>query len=153
MKDKQKPKDWKITKFLKEKAPNLAGEVLDLAGDLTGIKLLSKIGDNINKSNELTPKDKELALKQLEMDAKEMLEVSNRWKYDMTSDSWLSKNVRPLTLVYLLVIMTILVIGDSVENSFKVNEGWVKLVESLLITVVVAYFGSRGFEKYSKIKK
>jgi hypothetical protein len=49
--------------------------------------------------------------------------------------------------------MTILVFLDSTENSFKVDSVWVDLIKSLLITVVVAYFGSRGAEKYAKIKK
>ena len=150
MKDKQKPKDWKITKFLKEKAPNLLSKVADVLPNKGGLGIIKNL---ISNNKELSPEDKEMALKLIEIDMLEMQEVSKRWDSDMTSDSWLSKNVRPLTLLYLLLIMTILVIGDSIENSFKVDSVWVDLIKSLLISVVLAYFGSRGFEKYTKIKK
>jgi hypothetical protein len=150
MKDKQKPKDWKITKFLKEKSPKLLEKLGDILPNSGGLGVLKNL---ISNDKELSKEDKEMALKLIEIDIKEMEEVSKRWASDMTSDSWLSKNVRPLTLLYLLVIMTILVIGDSIENSFKVDNVWVDLIKNLLITVVVAYFGSRGFEKYTKIKK
>jgi hypothetical protein len=150
MKDKQKPKDWKITKFLKEKAPNLLDKVASVLPDKGGLGILKNL---ITNDKELSKEDKEMALKLIEMDLIEMQEISKRWDSDMTSDSWLSKNVRPLTLLYLLLIMTVLVIGDSIENTFKVDSVWVDLIKSLLISVVLAYFGSRGFEKYTKIKK
>ena len=150
MKDKVKPKDWKITKFLKEKAPKLLDKVADVLPNKGGLGIIKNL---ISNDKELSKEDKEMALKLIEIDMLEMQEVSKRWDSDMTSDSWLSKNVRPLTLLYLLVIMTILVIGDSIENTFKVDSVWVDLIKSLLITVIFAYFGSRGAEKYAKIKK
>jgi hypothetical protein len=149
---KKKFKDTKVGKFLKEKAPNLAGDILSITGDITGVEALKNIGDKIKGSNELSDFDKELALKELDLDIKEAEEVSKRWSADMISDSWLSKNVRPLTLLYLLLVFSILVICDSIENTFEVKAGWVSLIESLLITVVVAYFGGRSYEKGKKIK-
>lgn len=149
---KKKFKDTKVGKFLKEKAPNLAGDILSITGDITGVEALKNIGDKIKGSNELSDFDKQLALKELDLDIKEAEEVSKRWSSDMTSDSWLSKNVRPLTLLYLLLVFSILVICDSIENTFEVKAGWVSLIESLLITVVVAYFGGRSYEKGKKIK-
>ena len=73
--------------------------------------------------------------------------TTERWKYDSTSDSWLSKNIRPLVLL-ILVISTILL--DAGKISFEVKESWVDLLQIVLITVIGAYFGSRGLEKYSK---
>lgn len=70
----------------------------------------------------------------------------------MSSDSWLSKNTRPLTLIYLTLSMTILMVLDSTVI-LDINNGWVSLLEALLITVYVAYFGSRGAEKITKIRK
>lgn len=64
----------------------------------------------------------------------------------MNSDSWLSKNTRPLTLIYLTISMTIFIVLDS-TIVLEINDGWVSLMEALLITVYVAYFGSRGAEK------
>ena len=83
----------------------------------------------------------------------EMQEISKRWDSDMKSDSWLSKNTRPLTLIYLPLASTILIIIDSVHTLFDVDTAWVELLKTLLITVYVAYFGSRGAEKITNIKK
>ena len=71
----------------------------------------------------------------------------------MKSDSWLSKNTRPLTLIYLTFSSTILMIIDSFHAMFSVDEAWVSLLKTLLVTVYVAYFGSRGAEKITKINK
>ena len=101
----------------------------------------------------LPPADKETALKLLEQDTVEMQEISKRWASDMQSDSWLSKNTRPLTLIFLTVSMVLLVLLDSFEIQFDVDSGWVDLLKSLLITVYVAYFGSRGAEKFKSISK
>lgn len=153
---KDKNGKTRVGKFLQtlgERAAPIAEVALNVASDLTGIKTLQKVSDMIKGSDHLDPLEKEMALELLEMDKKELEEITKRWEADMTSDSWLSKNVRPITLIYLMIIMTILVIGDSVQNSFMVKDVWVRMIETLLITVFVAYFGSRGFEKYSKIKR
>jgi hypothetical protein len=71
----------------------------------------------------------------------------------MASDSWLSKNTRPLTLIYLTLASTILIIIDSFHMMFDVDAAWVELLKTLLITVYVAYFGSRGAEKITNINK
>lgn len=78
--------------------------------------------------------------------------ITDRWKSDMESDSWLSKNTRPLVMLALLAFFFVLVILDSsIKERFEVKESYVNLLESLLITVVVAYFGSRGVEKFKTI--
>ncbi len=82
-----------------------------------------------------------------------MQEVSKRWASDMQSDSWLSKNTRPMTLIFLTVAMVLLIFIDSTGLNFSVDSGWVDLLKSLLITVYVAYFGSRGAEKFKTISK
>jgi hypothetical protein len=152
-KQKKKFNETRVGKFLKEKAPDLAGDLLGLVGDVTGVGVLSNIGDKIKGSTELSPEDKALALKELDLDIVEMQEVSKRWEADMKSDSFLSKNARPLTLLWLMLIMSILIFVDSVESiSFTVEEAWISLLSTLLVTVVVAYFGSRGYEKGKKLK-
>lgn len=148
----KKPGGTKVGKFLRS-IKGVAPGVLELAGNITGIKALEKLGDAIKGETTLSPKEKETALKLLEMDLQEMQEISKRWSADMTSDSWLSKNVRPLVLIYLIVFMSLIIVSDSKTGwGFDVNDGYIKLLESLLITVVVAYFGSRGVEKFQKIK-
>ena len=121
MKDKKKFSETRIGKFLKEKAPSLAGDIVSVVGDITGVGMLKNIGAKIKNSKELTPMDKEEAMFMLELDKTELEEVTKKWQSDMNSDSWLSKNVRPMTLIYLLVIFTILVIGDSINNGFQVE--------------------------------
>ena len=106
----------------------------------------------IKKDPELPAEDKEKALALLHQDTVEMQEVSKRWQADMKSDSWLSKNTRPLTLVFLTVSMVLLIFIDSTGIDFEVDSGWVDLLKSLLITVYVAYFGSRGAEKFKTIQ-
>jgi hypothetical protein len=76
--------------------------------------------------------------------------VSERWRYDLSSDSWLSKNVRPLTLIFLVVSATVLIFIDAGFIKFEVKDKWVDLLQLTLITVISAYFGGRSFEKIKK---
>ncbi len=146
---KKKFKDTKVGKFLLGKSGliNTIGDVLPDKGVFGIVKNL------IDKDPDLPPQDKETALKLLEMDIIEMENVSKRWDSDMKSDSWLSKNTRPLTLIYLTVITTLYIILDSLDIAFDIDSSWVELLKTLLVTIYVAYFGSRGFEKYQTIKK
>jgi len=125
------------------------GELLPTDGVLGIVKNLIEKED----PKVLAPEDKETALKLLDQDMVEMQETSKRWISDMSSDSWLSKNTRPMALIFLTVSMVLLIILDSVNISFTVNTEWVDLLKSLLITVYVAYFGSRGAEKWKAISK
>ncbi len=75
--------------------------------------------------------------------------TTERWKFDSNSDSWLSKNIRPLVLLILVVSTILLVFIDAGAIDFEVKENWVDLLQIVLITVIGAYFGSRGLEKYS----
>ena len=142
-------KETKIGVFLSTKAP----KVLKLLGDaLPSQGTLGMVKNLISSDNKIKPIDKEQALRLIEQDIAEMKEVSSRWKSDMKSDSWLSKNTRPITLIYLTLSMTIFIILDSTVL-LEIKTGWVSLMEALLITVYVAYFGSRGAEKITKINK
>jgi len=143
-KPKKKFKDTKVGKFLKEKAP----KILDSIGDvLPNNGVYGVVKNLISQDDEIAPKDKELALKLIDQDVAEMNSVSERWQYDMKSDSWLSKNTRPLTLIYLTVCMTLFIVFDSIDLLFDMNAAWIDLLQTLLVTVYVAYFGSRGAEK------
>ena len=150
MSDKKKFKDTKVGKFLSKAAPGILGTVGDVLPD-SGV--LGVVKNLISKDEALPPEDKEKAMKLLEMDTIEMQEVSKRWASDMQSDSWLSKNTRPMSLIFLTLSMVILILLDSFEWSFEVSSGWVDLLQTLLVTVYVAYFGSRGAEKFQSIKK
>jgi len=79
--------------------------------------------------------------------------VSDRWSSDMASDSWLSKNSRPLVLLSLMAFLFIIIVIDSMNLDFEVKDSYISLMEILLITVVGAYFGGRTLEKYQTIRK
>ena len=76
--------------------------------------------------------------------------VTERWKTDMNSDSWLSKNVRPLVLIFLVVSTVLMVFIDAGFIAFEVKDNWVDLLQLVLITVIGAYFGGRSIEKINK---
>ena len=147
---KKKFSETKVGQFLSKTAPGILGTVGDILPD-NG--LFGVVKNLISKDEAMPVEDKEKALKLLEQDMVEMQEISKRWASDMKSDSWLSKNTRPLTLIFLTVSMVLLIFSDSIGDSFDVDSGWVDLLKSLLITVYVAYFGSRGAEKFKKISK
>jgi len=148
-KPKKKFKETKVGKFLKEKAPAILNTVGEFLPDQGGLGVVKNI---ISGDKSIGPEDKEMALKLLDQDIAEMNNISDRWASDMKSDSWLSKNTRPMTLIYLTLAMTIFIVLDSTVL-LEIKTGWVSLLEALLITVYVAYFGSRGAEKITKIKK
>ena len=74
------------------------------------------------------------------------------WESDMSSDSWLSKNVRPMVLMFLVFCTVIMVFIDAGSIKFNVEDKWTNLLEIVLITVIGAYFGGRSVEKVGKIK-
>jgi hypothetical protein len=120
---------------------------------LTG-GLIKDVGNVIDK---LTTTDEErLAAKQKiqelleKADQDAQTQITERWKLDMQSDSFLSKNIRPLVLVYLTVIFTGLAFFDGNIGGFQVDEAYIPIFQSLLITVYGAYFVGRTWEKNKK---
>ena len=147
---KKKFKDTRVGKFLVKAAPNILGVASELLPDAGVLGMVKQL---ISNDSELPAKDKEEALKLIELDIVEAQEVSKRWTADMASDSYLSKNTRPMTLIFLTVSMILLRVLDSLDIDFGVNTEWIELLKSLLITVYVSYFGSRGIEKYKYISQ
>ena len=76
--------------------------------------------------------------------------ITSRWEADLKSDSWLSKNVRPLVLIFLIVCTMLLIFIDAGALKFEVKSSWVDLLQLVLITVIGAYFGGRSLEKVKK---
>ena len=76
--------------------------------------------------------------------------ITSRWEADLKSDSWLSKNVRPLTLIFLIVCSMLLIFIDAGAIKFNVKDSYVDLLQLVLITVIGAYFGGRSLEKVKK---
>jgi len=156
MKKKGRLKAW-----LKEKGKDTLGNVLNGIGENTSIPILSNliegIGESLMNDPDLSPEEKaeaaEIIKAELDYLKVEQQEVTKRWNVDMVSDSWLSKNIRPIVLAFLMLFMAIIIIVDSTNYfDFEVKDTYITLLSSLLLTVIVAYFGSRGIEKYQKIK-
>jgi hypothetical protein len=117
---------------------------------LTG-GVIKNIGNVIDELT-TTEEEKLLIKKQIQeilekADSDAQAQVTDRWKSDMTSDSFLSKNIRPLVLIYLTVIFTVLSFFDGNIGGFAVAEQYVPIFQSLLITVYGAYFVGRTWEK------
>ena len=116
------------------------------AGEL--VKSVGGVIDNLHTSKEekleAEQKVKELvASYEVQMEK----EISSRWNADMKSDSWLSKNVRPLVLVFLVVSTVLMIFIDAGTINFVVEPKWTDLLQLVLITVIGAYFGGRSLEK------
>ena len=115
------------------------------------IKSVGGVIDNLHTSKE-EKLAAELKIKEMVMgyEAEMQKQVTERWKMDMNSDSWLSKNIRPLVLVFLVVATVLLIFIDAGVISFKVEDKWTDLLQLVLITVIGAYFGGRSLEKVKK---
>jgi len=119
------------------------------AADL--VKGVGGVIDNLHTSGEekleAERKIKELVANyQIEMEKN----ITSRWEADLKSDSWLSKNVRPMVLIFLIVCTMLLIFIDAGALNFEVKSSWVDLLQLVLITVIGAYFGGRSFEKVKK---
>jgi hypothetical protein len=117
---------------------------------LTG-GVIKNIGDVVDKLT-TTEEEKLVIKKQIQeilekADSDAQAQVTDRWKSDMASDSFLSKNIRPLVLIYLTVVFTILSFFDGNIGGFVVAEQYIPIFQSLLITVYGAYFVGRTWEK------
>ena len=148
--EKKTFKETNIGIFLKSKAPKLLKTLGSFLPDSGGLGIVKNI---IASDSSIKPIDKEIAMRLVEQDIAEMKEVSSRWRSDMKSDSWLSKNTRPLALIFLTASAVFMMAVDSFHLQFQVDEAWINLLKTLLVTVYVAYFGSRGAEKITKINK
>ena len=115
------------------------------------LKDIGKVIDNLHTSDEERLEAKQRLQELLEQADKEAQDqVTDRWKYDMQSDSFLSKNIRPLVLIFLTIMFTLLAFTDGNIGGFKVQEQYVPIFQSLLITVYGAYFVGRTWEKNKK---
>tara|TARA_Y100000114_G_scaffold105977_1_gene99247 strand:- start:1101 stop:1487 length:387 start_codon:yes stop_codon:yes gene_type:complete len=115
------------------------------------VKNVGGVIDNLHTSAE-EKLDAERKIKDMIMsyEAEMQKQVTERWKLDMNSDSWLSKNIRPLVLVFLVVATVLLIFIDAGVITFQVQDKWTDLLQLVLITVIGAYFGGRSLEKVKK---
>ena len=120
-----------------------------ISGDL--IKSVDSLVDNLTTTKE-EKKQLAISLKKLLLDAQAKMEteLTNRHANDMNSDSWLSKNVRPLALIFIIVCTMILIFIDAGIINFSVKNEFISLLSTTLVAIISFYFGSRGFEKIKR---
>ena len=130
---------------------------MNILGMLTGggakdlVEGVGGVIDNLHTSKEekLEAKQK---MKELVSNYEVEMEktITERWKVDMNSDSWLSKNIRPMVLIFLVISTVLIIFIDAGVVKFEVKDTWVDLLQLVLITVIGAYFGGRSLEKVKK---
>lgn len=135
--------------------------ILSAVGSLLGgdtIKDVGNIIDNLHTSKAEKAEAKQ-KLEEVFIKAEQaaQAEVSARWEADMKHGSWLSKNIRPITLIFLTMIFTILSIFDGnlqiAGKAFQIGAAYVPVYQTLLMTVYAAYFAGRSIEKVKKVTK
>ena len=115
------------------------------------VKGVGGVIDNLHTSKE-EKLEAERKIKELMANYEVEMEknITSRWEADLKSDSWLSKNVRPLVVIFLIVCTMLLIFIDAGALNFEVKSSWVDLLQLVLITVIGAYFGGRSLEKVKK---
>ena len=115
------------------------------------VKGIGGVVDNLHTSKE-EKLEAEQKIKELVSNYEVEMEktITDRWKSDMASDSWMSKNVRPMVLIFLVVSTVLMIFIDAGAISFNVEDKWTDLLQLVLITVIGAYFGGRSLEKTKK---
>jgi hypothetical protein len=137
-------------RWLVKQGKEVAPEILTIAGNITGVEVLNELATKIKGDTGLSETDKEMLLEELRHDVIEMQETTKRWTADMGSDSWLSKNIRPLSLAFLTLTLFIYIVLDSSLEGFKIDSNWIDLLSSLLLLVYGGYFGARSAEKITR---
>lgn len=151
---KGKIKNSKVFKFIKDRFPDIAGKGLEVFGDLTGRESIESVGKWIQGEKELTAEDlaklenaKELDLKELDIIESNLTE---RHKNDMASDSWLSKNVRPIVVLNFTALIDFMIIMATYDR--PIEERYIGLIMTLGVTVLGGYFTIRTIEKRNNKK-
>ena len=131
--------------------------LLKAVGSLLGgdtIKDVGNIIDNLHTSDEEKAEARQ-KIEQLLVDAeqKAQVQVSARWEADLKHGSWLSKNIRPITLIFLTGVFVILSVFDGNLGEFTIGESYIPVYQTLLITVYGAYLAGRSIEKVRKVTK
>jgi len=141
----KKLKDTKVGEWLSDKAP----KILDVAGDLLpDAGVLGIVKRLVDSDPEIPAQDKlEFERIRLQNEVNIQEQVTRRWEADMNSDVKIAKFIRPSIMIYLIVFFSVVTIWDSVSELFVVRDGYVDLLQYLLLTVLGAYFTGRTIEK------
>ena len=133
-----------MSKLLAKLFGNAGGGVVE--------KISGVVDKFVRTKDEKAQFEKEMTEIHIEAEAAMQKNVTERWKADLEHGNWLTRSVRPLVLVFLIVSTVIMVFIDSGSIAFEVDEKWTDLLQLVLMTTIGAYFGGRSVEKYNKFK-
>jgi hypothetical protein len=115
------------------------------------LEKISGVADKfIQTKEEKATFEKEMTQIMIDAEAAMQKNVTERWKADLEHGNWLTRSVRPLVLIFLIISTVILVFIDSGSIKFAVDEKWTDLLQLVLMTTIGAYFGGRSVEKFKK---
>ena len=130
----------------------ILGKILGNAGGSVIDKISGVVDKFIHTKDEKAAFEKEMTKILIEAEAAMQKNVTDRWKADLEHGNWLTRSVRPLVLIFLIVATVLMVFIDSGSLHFNVEEKWTDLLQLILMTTIGAYFGGRSVEKYNKIR-
>ena len=131
----------------------ILGKIFGNAGGSI-IEKLSSVADKfITTGDEKRSFQKDMEQIFLDAEAAMQKNVTERWKADLEHGNWLTRSVRPLVLIFLIISTVIMVFVDSGSITFNVEQKWTDLLQLVLMTTIGAYFGGRSVEKFNQIKK
>jgi hypothetical protein len=138
-------------RWLVKQGKAVSPELLDLAGNITGIKQLSALGNAIRSDKNLPEADKNILLQEMENDMVEMVEITKRLQID--SEHAITRMIRPVSYAAMFVLFMCVVLFDGNLMDFTIDKAYVPVIQSLFGTMTIFYFGSRGIEKVMKTFK
>jgi hypothetical protein len=138
-------------RFLVKQGKEVAPELLELAGGITGIKQLNSLGAAIRGDKNLSEPDKSILLQEMENDMVEMVEVTKR--LGMDNEHVITRMIRPVSYGAMFVLFMCVVLFDGNLGEFTIDKAYVPVIQSLFGTMTIFYFGSRGIEKVMKTFK
>ena len=141
----------KALRWLAKQGKEIAPELLEAAGGITGIKQLSGLGDLIRGSKTLSQPDKDILLQEMENDMVEMVEITKRLQMD--NEHTITRLIRPVSYAAMFILFMSVVLLDGNLGAFTIDKAYVPVIQSLFGIQTMFYYGSRGFEKISKVYK
>ena len=131
----------------------ILGKLFGNAGGSVVEKISGVVDKFVMTKDEKAAFEKEMTQILIEAEAAMQKNVTERWKADLEHGNWLTRSVRPLVLIFLIVATVLMVFIDSGSLVFNVEQKWTDLLQLVLMTTIGAYFGGRSVEKYNKLKK
>ena len=132
---------------------NILNKLFGKAGGSIVDKLAGVADRFIRTKDEKAEFEKQMTEIMIDAEAAMQKNVTERWKADLEHGNWLTRSVRPIVLIFLIVATVLMVFIDSGSINFNVEEKWTDLLQLVLMTTIGAYFGGRSVEKFNKYKK